>query len=234
MEFKQNIAQNAGENPLKSFPFDGENFTAVEYTDSIQLNGDKKVKVKGIAEKFAAINSYFFEYLREYHIPIAFHKVQGKTTLKLLKYTQLPFVIKILNVTDKRTSKIFSLKEGTQLSLPIFEYHLNGGKDSIITESHLIAFDLCTYDDIKLIGRICSKVNAVLKAFFERRGETLAEFICVFGKVDNKLFLVNDFTPLSVKLLPNEKDSKAVNPFKISTPSEVKKYTDHLFQLTSS
>jgi phosphoribosylaminoimidazole-succinocarboxamide synthase len=234
LEFKHNIITNSGEITGKSFSFNGENFTTIEYNDSILLNGDKKLHVKGLAEKFAAINSYFFGYLREYQIPTAFHKIQNKTTIKLLKYNQLPFVVKIFNVVDKRTAKLFSLKESDPLSLPVFEYHLNEYKDSLITESHLIAFDLCSYDDIKLIGRICSKVNAVLKSYFERRGELLAELTCVFGKVDNKLYLVDDFTPKSIKLLPVDRNSKFINPFKLATPSEVKKYTEHLFHLTSS
>lgn len=234
MEFKHNNINNSGEVTAKSFPFELENYTAVEYIDTIQLNGDKKMRVKGLAEKFAAINAYFFEYLREYQIPTAFHKIHAKTTVKLLKHNQLPFNIKIYNVADKRTAKLFSIKETEHLSLPIFEFHLNGQKDSLITESHLIAFDLCSYDDIKLIGRICSKVNAVLKSYFERRGEILAEFTCLFGKIDNKLYLVDDFTPKSIKLLPIDKNSKFVNPFKLTTPSEIKKYTEHLFSLTSS
>lgn len=234
MELKQNNTQNAGEAASKVFPFESENFTAIEYSDAIQLNGSKKVRVKGLAEKFASINGHFLEYLREYQIPTAFHKIHNKTTIKQVKFKPLGFNIKIANLADKRTSKLFSTKEFDHLSLPIFEYHLNSEKDSLITESHLIAFDLCSYDDIKLIGRICSKVNAVLKAYFERRGETLAEFVCVFGKVDNKLFIVDNFTPLSLKLLQSAKDSKAVNPFKLSTPNDIKKYTDHLFQLISS
>ncbi len=234
MELKQNNTSSAGEAASKVFPFESENFTAIEYSDAIQLNGSKKIRVKGLAEKFAAINGYFLEYLREYHIPTAFHKIHNKVIIKQVKFNLLGFNIKIANVADKRTAKLFPTKESEPLSLPIFEYHLNGEKDSLITESHLIAFDLCSYDDIKLMGRICSKVNAVLKAYFERRGETLAEFVCIFGKVDNKLFVVDDFTPLSIKLLPSPKNFKAVNPFKLSTPNDIKKYTDHLFQLISS
>lgn len=235
MELKQNNTSNGGEAASKVFPFESENFTAIEYSDAIQLNGSKKVRVKGLGEKFAAVNGYFLEYLREYHIPTAFHKIYNKTTIKQVRFNLLGFNIKIANLADKRTAKLFSTKESEPLTLPIFEYHLNNGeKDTLISETHLIAFDLCSYDDIKLMGRICSKVNAVLKAYFERRGETLAEFVCVFGKVDNKLFVVDDFTPLSLKLLPSSKDSKAVNPFKLSTPNDIKKYTDHLFQLIIS
>lgn len=87
---------------------------------------------------------------------------------------------------------------------------------------------------MKIIYRICSKVNAVLKSFFERRNELLAEVSCFFGKADSKIFLVNDMTPNSIKLIPAIKENKWINPYKISTPAEIKKYTDVLFNMTSA
>ena len=122
------------------------------------------------------------------------------------------------------------------MSIPIFEFHYGIGKDTLISESHLIAFDLCNYEDLKLITRICSKVNAVLKSFFERRNEILTEVICNFGKAEGKVFLIDDFTPRSIKIIPqnHEKNGKWINPYKLTTPSEVKNYTNHIFNLMSS
>ncbi|HSP88062.1 MAG TPA: phosphoribosylaminoimidazolesuccinocarboxamide synthase, partial [Ignavibacteriaceae bacterium] len=95
-------------------------------------------------------------------------------------------------------------------------------------------FDLCTYEELRLINRICSKVNAVLKSYFERRGEILAEMNCFFGKEEDKIYVVEDFTPGSLKIIPNEITDKFLNPYKITTPSQLNKYTDHLFKLKSS
>jgi phosphoribosylaminoimidazole-succinocarboxamide synthase len=125
------------------------------------------------------------------------------------------------------------MKEGSELNLPIFEFHYGCGKESVISESHLIAFDLCSPEHMKLITRICSKINAVLKSFFERRNEALAEVCCHFGKHDNKVFLVGDFSPASLKIFPKDESVKWTNPYKLSSASEVKKYTEHLFNIAS-
>jgi len=77
-------------------------------------------------------------------------------------------------------------------------------------------------------------VNAVLKAFFERRNETVAEVICSFGKYENKIFLVDDFTPMSLKVFPNGDNKKWSNPYKLTTSGEMRKYTDYLFNITNS
>ena len=218
----------------KELPIDEHDYLIIEYLDSFNPNGNKKVQVKNLGEKFAAINSFFFDYLKEYHIPAAFVKMHNKTTLKFVKHTRFPFYVKIINIIDKRTAKIFSKKESEILNLPIFEIHFGEGKDSLITESHLISFDLCTNEDIKVISRICSKVNAVLKSFFERRGYLLAEASCSFGKFEEKIFLVDDFTPRSVKVIPLNKNSNGIDPYKFNTSAEIRHYTDQLFNMMSA
>ncbi len=214
--------------------FDGNDYQIVEYSDVFSLNGDKKLKVKNLGERSAFLNLYFLDYLKEYNIPSVFVKNHSKTELKFIKHTRFPFYIKILNIVDKRTSKIFAVKETESLHLPLFEIHYGDGKDSMISESHLIAFDLCSNEDLKIIYRICSKVNAVLKSFFERRNFLLAEVNCYFGKYEDKIFLVDDFTPRSVKIFPINKDGKFIDPYKLSSLATVRHYTDHLFNLTSA
>lgn len=218
----------------KANPLDEEDFLVLEYPDYYP-NGNKKVKVKNLGEKFASINAFFFDYVKEYHIPCAFIRSQDERSLKFLKHERFPFSVKILNVLDKRTSKIFSLKEGEPLPLPVIEFHYGNGKESLISESHLIAFDFCTSEELKIMARICSKVNAVLKSFFERRGNLLAETSLYFGKCDEKIYIVDDFTPQSLKVVPvNLNGGKDVDPYKFGTSVEIRHYTDHLYNLMSA
>jgi phosphoribosylaminoimidazole-succinocarboxamide synthase len=227
--------QNSIDNHLKKeMPLDDQNYLLLEYQDFYTNGGAKKIKVKDLGEKFASINSFFMDYLKGYHIPSGFVKSHDKKALTFIRHERFPFYVKILNLVDKRTAKIFSKKEGDSIQLPIFEFHIGEGKDSLVSESHLIAFDLCSVEDIKIISRICSKVNAVLRSFFERRGEILAEVNCSFGKNDNKIYLVDDFTPKSLKIIPLSPDNKWVSPYKFDTAATIRKYTDHLFTLMSS
>jgi len=217
-----------------NLPFDDQNYLMVEYPDYFFPAKNKKVKVKHLGQKFVSINSFFYDYLKEYHIPCAYVKDHKKSTLLYLKFRQLPFSVKTLNASDKRIAKVFSIKERLKLELPIFEYHFGISKDSLVSESHLIAFDLCTMEDLKIINRICSKINAVLKAFFERRHETVAEFTCSFGKYEDKIYLVDDFSPLSLKVFTNGNTNGWVDPYSLNTSSTMRKYTDFLLNLTSS
>lgn len=202
-----------------------------EFSDTFSEDGKSKIKSKGLGEKFVSIDSFFLDYLKQYEIPIAFLKLHNKHTLRYLKYSKLNFFVKILNQCDKRTAKIFNRKENEPLAFPLFEYHLCNEPSSMISESHLITFDLCSIDDIKVISRICSKTNAILKSYFIRRNSTLAEVHCYFGKIDKNIYLIDDFTPGSLKVFPAEKSHDSVNPYNLSTSVSLKHYTDYLHNL---
>lgn len=216
---------------LHSQPID-DKYIQVEYTDTVILD-KKKIKVKEIGEKTCELSHFFFEYATGFQIPTAYVKKDDKTILKFVSHKPFPFYVKILNRADKRIAKIFGLKENTELKLPVFEFHYGEGKDTLISESHLISFDLCNQEDMKIILRISSKVNAVLKSFFERRNETLSQLSCTFGKFEEKIYLSGDFSPFGLKVYPREENKKWVDPEKMNTPSEIKKYTDFLFNIVS-
>ncbi|HZW39624.1 MAG: phosphoribosylaminoimidazolesuccinocarboxamide synthase [Syntrophothermus sp.] len=209
-------------------------FSFIEYPDYILTETSTKIKSKNLGEKFALIQSFFMDYLKEYHIPVNLIRLEGTNSLKIQQHQRFPFYIKILNVVDKRTAKLFSKKEGEVLTLPIIEYHYLQPNNSLISESHIISFDLSSVEDLKVMNRICSKVNAVLKSFFERRDLQLAEFVCCFGKKGNKVMLVDDFTPKSIKAIPvNGNNGDNIDPYKLNNAQSLKKYTDLLYNLMS-
>lgn len=221
-------------NLINDLPFDSANYKVIEFLDIFEINNQKRAKVKDLGARVASLHSFFFDYLKEYHIPIAFTKREQDNSIKLVKYESLPFTVKILNSADKRTAKIFSLKERTQLDLPIFEFHYGTMKDSLISDSHLITFNLCSAEDLKMVNRICSKINAVLKSFFERRNYTLAEFNTTFGKFDGKILMTGNFSPESLKVFPVADSPKWKDPYKLSTAANVKGYTDQLTNIISA
>ncbi|MGQ9798823.1 MAG: phosphoribosylaminoimidazolesuccinocarboxamide synthase [Ignavibacterium sp.] len=209
-----------------------EKYIQVEYTDTV-LSEKKKMKVKDIGQKTCELSHFFFEYATSFQIPTAYVKKDDKTILKFVNYKSFPFYVKILNRADKRIAKIFGLKEHSELKLPVFEFHYGKGKDTVITESHLISFDLCNYEEMKIILRISSKVNAVLKSFFDRRNEILSQLSCTFGKFEEKIYLTGDFSPFGLKIYPKEENKKWTDPEKMITAAEIKKYTEFLYNIVS-
>jgi len=225
MTKKDNIKDNfAGTEP---------NLKLVEHKDHFITLKNKKVSVKNFGEKSALLNSYFSEYLKGYNIPCAFIKKADKNSSQILKVTDFTFRVRLLNTADTRIAKIFSVKPGSALELPIQEYHFGDSKNSVITESHIISFNLCSYDELKIINRLCSKINAILKSFFERRNGSLVELTCLFGTFEGKIYLTGDFSPVSLKVVSNKPDEILPDQYKIESFAQMKKYTDYLLKLTN-
>lgn len=210
-----------------------ENDLFVEYSDDIDLNPKEKVRIKNIGNICLNTNSFFLDYLNAYNIPSALKKMTDNI-LVFAKYFRLPFYIKILNLLDKRSAKIFDKQDGIFLQIPILTFHYGNSADNFISESHLISLDICPLEDIKMMKRICSKVNAVLKSFCERRNTTLAEFNCYFGKENDKILVIDDFTPMSLKIIQNNAGNASINPYKIKSAEEIKNYSEFIQSLISS
>jgi phosphoribosylaminoimidazole-succinocarboxamide synthase len=208
-------------------PYDNDHILH-QYADSFCYDGKRKINCKGLGERFASINAFFLDYLKEYQLPVAFIKIQNKNSLRYLSHEELGFYVKILNICDKRTAKIFSKKQGEALTVPLFEYHYRNGNDAIISESHLFTFELCSQEEIKIINRLCSKVNAILKSYFDRRNSVLAEVSCYFGRREEKIYLINDFTPDSLKVISMERIKNPIDPYNFKSAPSIKKYTELL------
>ncbi len=215
----------------KQAPLD-DKYIQVEFLDTVIID-KTKTKIKDLGIKSVELSTYFFEYLTGYQVPTAYVKRDSKNIIKYVDYSEYKFSLKILNHSDKRIAKIFGIKENAELKLPVYEFRYGETKDNLINESHLLSFDLCNSEDMKVILRISSKINAVLKSFFERRNEILTELDLRFGKFQDKIYVAGDFTPFGIKVYPNKENSRWTDPNKLNTPTDIKKYTDFLYNIVS-
>jgi phosphoribosylaminoimidazole-succinocarboxamide synthase len=114
--------------------------------------------------------------------PTAYAFTEGENTLVLDHYDPLNFHVKIQNIAGKRISKIFGVREFSEITIPLYEFFLDDEEKFVLSENHLNSFLLLTNEEYKMILRISSKVNAVLKSFFERRGFVLATANLKYGR----------------------------------------------------
>lgn len=213
---------------------ESENLISLTYNEIITLSGKKTVRIRNISRKFIKINSFFFEFLKGYNLPVGYQGTIEEKSLIFQNHTPFPFCLKILNTVDRRTARIFGKNEGDILAIPQYELHYGNEKESLINESHLVSQDICQVEDLKMIFRISSKVNVVLKSFFERRNSVLSELKCYFGKQDDRIFLINDFTPQSIKVFALGDGAKLFNPYKLNDTETIKRYTDYLLNFTTN
>ncbi|MBA4251371.1 MAG: hypothetical protein C0425_08900 [Chlorobiaceae bacterium] len=205
------------------------NFIKKIYTDFIHIGDSSKFKTKNLGENFTKLNVFFFEYINEYNIPNGYLEHIDKNSVKLSNHENFSFYIKINNVVNKNLAKTFSKKEYDTLYIPILETYISE-QNNLINDNHIACFDLAPLADFKVMNRICTKLNVVLKSFFERRNLIFAELNCFFGKYQDKIFLIGDFSPLSLKVFDPSK-LKDLNPYKLNSAQALKNYSDYLMDV---
>lgn len=193
------------------------------FDDFFVIDSKTRKKIKDYGEFSAKVSAFFYEYLKEYHIPVAFEHSLDTWRLKIAPTEEFPIYTKILNTSNKNFSKMFALAKNSPLQVPVFENYLSADSNYQLNDHHVISFGILPLADFKMIGRIATKVNVILKSYFERRNLLLSEMICTFGRSSDKIVLLGRFTPDSFKLVPKDEPE---NEFLLSTPSSIKKYLE--------
>ena len=117
-------------------------------------------------------------------------------------------------------------------AIPVLEYFTAAPSEEMITQNHIVAAGLAEVESLKTMGRLCTKINAVLKSYFERREFALISFDCYFGKSADKLFLCGEFDPFHVRLIGKNDMSSATEKIMIPSKSaELKKLSEDLLTI---
>ncbi len=173
-------------------------FIILEFKDdTTAFDGSKKGTIIGKGEINCSISTIFFEYLESYHVPTHFLKRLEPTEQLVKRVKIIPLEVVMRNIATGSLVKRLPFEDGKVLNYPIFELYLKNDDlgDPLINEYHAYALDLCRPEDIRGMFRMAAKVNALLKAFLDRRGLLLVDFKVEFGMLDGELTLADEITP---------------------------------------
>ena len=178
--------------------------------DATAFDGKKKGKIKGKGAINCQISSFLFKYLDSYHVPNHFIEKISDNEMLVKRVEIIPIEVVMRNIASGSLTKRFGIKEGKVLEYPILEHYLKDDKrhDPFINEHHAYAFNYATPDEMKTIERISSKVNAILKSFFQRRGIKLVDFKLEFGRFKGKILLADEISPDTCRFWDAETNKK--------------------------
>lgn len=138
------------------------------------------------------VYSFIAGYLREYKIPVGRQSAENSpNTNKTLKIKEFGFFVRIKNHFD---IKGVISPEGINLfnkivELPVISYIPVNSKTEL-NNSHLIAGNLCSVDELRSIEKLAVKCNSLLRPYFLRRNHHLLQldlyFISELGSVQLK------------------------------------------------
>ncbi len=190
---------------------DHEELLLLAFKDDVAGDGGKKGKVKGKGAVNNQVAAHLFKYLESYHVPTHFVGLHSDHAMVVRKLEMLPFVVVMHNVATGGLVKRSGSKEGQALEKPLLEFYRKEDKKyaSQLEEKAVLEAGSVNEEELVAIERMALKINAVLKAFFQRRGLRLVNFRLEFGRYKaEKLVLADELSPDTCRLWDAETGEK--------------------------
>ncbi|MBP7479239.1 MAG: phosphoribosylaminoimidazolesuccinocarboxamide synthase [Spirochaetaceae bacterium] len=183
----------------KVFATNDPSLVIMEYKDSATaFNGEKKGTIDNKGVMNNTISNSLFEMLGARGIPTHFVKQLSEREVLCKKVSIVPLEVIVRNVAAGSFSKRLGIPEGSALKTTIFEisYKDDSLGDPLINDYHAVAIGAATWDELKTIYDITSKINEILKSFFLDLGIKLIDFKLEFGKdSEGNIILADEISP---------------------------------------
>ncbi|MFW6263469.1 MAG: phosphoribosylaminoimidazolesuccinocarboxamide synthase [Thermotogota bacterium] len=182
----------------KIFKTDDETKVIVHYKDdATAFNGEKKdtITEKGVLNNtITAIN---FEMLEKAGVKTHFIEKLNDREQLCQKVDIIPLEVIVRNEAAGSMAKRYGLEEGTPLKISVLElsYKRDDLGDPLMNDYHAVAMGITTFDELKTIYSVASKVNDLLKEFFIKLGIKVVDFKLEFGKQNGELYLADEISP---------------------------------------
>ncbi len=195
----------------KVFKTDDERYYIVSYKDdATAFNGEKKGTIVGKGVVNNRMSNIMCRMLEQNGIET--HLVEElndrETVVKAVEIVPLEVIVR--NVAAGSFSKRFGVEEGTVLKNPTLEFCLKDDAlgDPMINEYQILALDIATEEELKVMSEMTFKINELLKAYFLKIGVKLIDFKIELGRVDGKIILADEISPDTCRFWDAETNKK--------------------------
>ncbi len=193
---------------------DDEKLYIVSYKDdATAFNGEKKGTIVGKGVVNNRMSNILCQMLMANGIETHLVKELNdrETVVKAVQIVPLEVIVR--NVAAGSFSKRFGVEEGTVLKNPTLEFCLKDDAlgDPMINDYHILALDIATREELKVMREMTFKINSLLVEHFSKIGVKLIDFKIELGRVDGKIILADEISPDTCRFwdaLTNEKLDK--------------------------
>lgn len=171
--------------------------------DATAFNGEKKESIasKGVLNNY--ITSIIFEMLEKNQIKTHFVQRLNDREQLCEKVEIIPLEVIVRNIVTGSMSKRLGLKDGYIPKTTVFEFCYKDDSlgDPLINSYHAVALGIITFEEVEQILKLTSKINDLLKEFFNKINVNLIDFKIEFGKnKDGEIILADEISPDSCRL----------------------------------
>jgi phosphoribosylaminoimidazole-succinocarboxamide synthase len=183
--------------------------------DATAFNALKKAKFEGKGKLNCLISSKIFEVLINNNIPTHFVELENENSFIAKKIKVIPLEIVLRNIAYGSLCKQTTIKSGTVLETPLIDIYLKNDElnDPLITKDRIKLMNILSPQDLDLIIDLTSKINVILKSFFNDIQLKLVDFKLEFGyDSKNNIILGDEISPDNCRLWDlNQKNDTIVS-----------------------
>ena len=208
--------------------------------DATAYNAQKHAVLKGKGVLNNAISCHIMTLLEEHGIKHHFIRRLSLREQLIRKCSIIPVEVVVRNIaTGSMVARLegahIPIASGMPLKAPLVEYYLKEDalNDPIITEDHIIEFDLASREEITFMRLTALAINHFLRDIFNDIGIMLVDFKLEFGRPshplpdDAPLILADEISPDNCRLWDKATgDSKDKDRFRQDLGNLVEAYQD--------
>jgi phosphoribosylaminoimidazole-succinocarboxamide synthase len=195
MEIRQLLYEGKAK---KVFATDDPELVVIHYKDdATAFNGEKKGSIEDKGRFNNAITAALFGMLAAKGVPTHFVRKLDEREQLCRRVSIIPLEVIVRNVAAGSMAKRYGVPEGTSLKTTVFElsYKNDALGDPLINDTHAMALGLATFEDLKTIYALTTRINEVLLPFFAGLGIRLIDFKVEFGWAQGEILLADEISP---------------------------------------
>lgn len=170
----------------------------VQYKDdATAFNGIKKGTITGKGVVNNLMSNHMFRLLEKEGVPTHYVEEISDRETFVKKVSIVPLEVIVRNIAAGSMAKRYGVEEGRVLKCPVLEFSLKNDDlgDPLITDSHILALDLATEEELNTIKDLTLKVNAFMVKYFKALNIDLVDFKIEFGRCKDGIILADEISP---------------------------------------
>lgn len=167
----------------------------VSYKDDATAgNGAKRGTIQGKGAINNKVTNHLMRLLEKEGIPTHYIEELSETDTLVKKVTIIPLEVIVRNIAAGSLAKRVGVEEGTRLKSTVLEYCYKDDDlgDPMVNDSHILAMEWATSDELAQISEYAIKINEFLTKYLADVGIELIDFKLEFGKTDDGTILLAD------------------------------------------
>lgn len=182
----------------KVYATEDKDYCIVDYKDdATAFNGLKKGTIIGKGVVNNKMSNFMFKMLEEKGIKTHYVEELSDRETLVKKVHIVPLEVIVRNKAAGSLATRLGLEEGTPMKTPVLEFCYKNDDlgDPMVNESHILAAEFATKEEVDQISAMSLKINEILKEFFLTVNIELIDFKLEFGRCADGIILADEISP---------------------------------------